>query len=192
MSSDHRDAILQAATEVFARPGIKKASIDDIARRARIGKGTVYLHFDSKEALFATVIRDVWARVFQGLTSAVRQARTPEGKLRAFFRARRDQIAELARALQVSEETALELTPLAVPHVREFRERELHLLEEILAEGTSTGQFTVPEPRLFGVGLLGWLDGLAPMLLPLGGTQELRAGTEELLEAVLRGIAAHR
>ena len=87
MSTEQRDALLQAATEVFSRYGFK-ASIDDIARRAGIGKGTVYLHFDSKEALFATVVRDLWAGIFGDFRTAVRQARTPDGKLRAFCRAR--------------------------------------------------------------------------------------------------------
>ena len=40
MSSEHRDAILATAIETFARFGFKRTSIDDIARRAGIGKGS--------------------------------------------------------------------------------------------------------------------------------------------------------
>lgn len=190
MSTEHRESILNAATEVFARYGFKKASIDDIARRAGVGKGTVYLHFDSKEALFATVVQTTWARAFQALTGGVSQARTAEGKLRAFCRGRRDQVVELARTLQVSEETVLELIPLAIPHLQEFAERELSLVETLLAEGVAQGVFAVREPRLLAVGLLAWLDGLHPLLFASGGGgHDLRAGTDELLEAVLRGLA---
>lgn len=189
MSSEHRDAIVTAATETFTRFGFKKASIDDIARRAGIGKGTVYLHFDSKEALFATVARDVWGRAFQGVRTAVRQARTPDGKLRAFCRARLEEVTVLARTLNIAEEFALDLIAEARPYVHEFRERELALIEEILAEGTATGAFAVRKPRLIAVGLLAYLEALVPVLM-LGARDELRAGADELLEAMLRGLTA--
>jgi AcrR family transcriptional regulator len=189
MGSEHRATILQAATEVFARYGFKKASIDDIARRAAIGKGTVYLHFDSKEALFAAVARDVWVRVYEHLRAAVRQARTPDAKLRAFCRTRLDELSVLARTLNIAAESALELITLAKPSVHELRERELALIEEILAEGVAKDVFVVRKPRAFAVGLLGWLEALVPFFMP-GAAQELREGTDEVLEVVLRGLAA--
>jgi AcrR family transcriptional regulator len=190
MSTEQRDALLQAATEVFSRYGFKKASIDDIARRAGIGKGTVYLHFDSKEALFATVVRDLWGGIFGDFRTAVRQARTPDGKLRAFCRARLEEVAVLARAMNIAEEFALELIELARPYVHEFRERELALIEEILAEGTATGVFVARKPRLIAVGLLTWLEALVPVLMAPAAPHDLRAGTDELLEAMLRGLSA--
>ena len=54
-----RRAILDAATQVFARYGFRRASIDDVARQADVAKGTVYLYFASKEALFASVVEAV-------------------------------------------------------------------------------------------------------------------------------------
>jgi len=48
--------ILDAATDTFARFGFKKSSIDEIAATAGVGKGTVYLAFDSKEDLFYQVV----------------------------------------------------------------------------------------------------------------------------------------
>lgn len=50
------DRILGAATERFARYGLKKTSIDEIARDAAVGKGTVYLVAESKEDLFYQVV----------------------------------------------------------------------------------------------------------------------------------------
>jgi AcrR family transcriptional regulator len=50
-----RQAILGAALELFGRYGWRRTSIDDIARRAGVAKGTVYLYVESKEALFRTL-----------------------------------------------------------------------------------------------------------------------------------------
>lgn len=50
------ERILDAAAELMVAWGHRKTTIDDVARRAGIGKGTVYLHFPTKERLFLTVV----------------------------------------------------------------------------------------------------------------------------------------
>ncbi len=52
-----RKKIIKAAASIFARDGIEKARIEDIAREAGIGKGTVYLYFRSKDAIFEEGIK---------------------------------------------------------------------------------------------------------------------------------------
>ena len=49
--------ILDAALDVFAEHGLSAARIEDIAKRAGLSKGTIYLYFPNKEALFREVIR---------------------------------------------------------------------------------------------------------------------------------------
>jgi AcrR family transcriptional regulator len=48
--------VLDSAAELLVRWGYQRVTIDDVARHAGIGKGTVYLHFRSKDALFLTVL----------------------------------------------------------------------------------------------------------------------------------------
>jgi len=50
--------IVEAAFEVFAEKGFAAARLDDIAARAGVSKGALYLYFDTKEALFQAVVRD--------------------------------------------------------------------------------------------------------------------------------------
>jgi TetR/AcrR family transcriptional regulator len=54
---DRPRQILDAAFEVFAERGLASARLDDIARRAGVSKGTIYLYFPSKEDLFREVVR---------------------------------------------------------------------------------------------------------------------------------------
>ena len=49
--------ILEAALEIFGEHGLVGARLEDIARRAGIAKGTIYLYFPNKEALFREVVR---------------------------------------------------------------------------------------------------------------------------------------
>lgn len=52
-----RIAIIDAALEEFTAQGFTATKLDDVAVRAGIGKGTIYLYFDSKEQLFEEVVR---------------------------------------------------------------------------------------------------------------------------------------
>jgi AcrR family transcriptional regulator len=56
-SAARRDAILDAALDEFAARGFEGARLDDVARRAGVAKGTIYLHFRDKEALFQELVR---------------------------------------------------------------------------------------------------------------------------------------
>src|SRR5689334_23726768 len=56
-SAERRDAILAAALDEFAARGFAATRLDDVARRANVAKGTIYLHFADKESLFEELIR---------------------------------------------------------------------------------------------------------------------------------------
>jgi AcrR family transcriptional regulator len=56
-SAARRDAILAAALEEFSARGFAATRLDDVARRADVAKGTIYLHFADKETLFEELIR---------------------------------------------------------------------------------------------------------------------------------------
>src|SRR2546428_4769857 len=51
------DEILAAALEVFADRGFAATKLEDVARKAGVTKGTIYLYFENKEALFKALIR---------------------------------------------------------------------------------------------------------------------------------------
>ena len=54
-NTNKQERILDAAQRLFVRYGVKRTSVDDIVREAGIAKGTLYLYYDSKNALFAAV-----------------------------------------------------------------------------------------------------------------------------------------
>jgi len=56
-SAERRDAILSAALEEFSARGFEAARLDDVARRAGVAKGTIYLYFRDKESLFQELVR---------------------------------------------------------------------------------------------------------------------------------------
>jgi AcrR family transcriptional regulator len=67
---ERRDAILAAALDVFAAQGFAAARLDDVAKRAGVAKGTIYLHFADKETLFQELIRAQLSPVVGGVIHA--------------------------------------------------------------------------------------------------------------------------
>jgi AcrR family transcriptional regulator len=61
------ERLLDSAAELLLRWGYQRVTIDDVAKHAGIGKGTVYLHFRTKEALFLTVLLRAHRRIFSGI-----------------------------------------------------------------------------------------------------------------------------
>src|ERR1700750_3351261 len=56
-TAERRAAIVEAAFDEFVARGFTATRIDDIARRAGVAKGTIYLHFKDKESMFEELVR---------------------------------------------------------------------------------------------------------------------------------------
>ena len=76
--------LLAAALELFAEKGFAATRLDDVARRAGVSKGTLYLYFDSKEALFKAVIEQ---GIVPTLTAAEQQVAEHTGPVCDLLRA---------------------------------------------------------------------------------------------------------
>src|SRR5258708_3764529 len=72
--TDKRDRILDAAQRLFVRYGVKRTSIDEVAREAGIAKGTVYLSFGSKAELFAAIADRLCANTLADARTIVLEA----------------------------------------------------------------------------------------------------------------------
>src|SRR5437588_4156255 len=75
-SSARREAILAAALDEFAAQGFAATRLDAVARRAGVAKGTIYLHFRDKEALFQELVRAVLSPLV-GMLETIAQADAP-------------------------------------------------------------------------------------------------------------------
>jgi len=68
--NERRDAILSAALEEFAARGFAATRLDDVARRADVAKGTIYLYFRDKESLFQELVRSMLSPLVGAIAGA--------------------------------------------------------------------------------------------------------------------------
>src|ERR1700759_4482332 len=67
-----REAILAAALDEFSARGFAATRLDDVAKRAGVAKGTIYLHFSDKEALLEELVRSMLGPIVGALEQAPR------------------------------------------------------------------------------------------------------------------------
>src|SRR5436309_8676849 len=125
---DERPAeLLAAALEVFVEHGFAAARLADVARRAGVTKGTLYLYFDSKEALFKAVVRETIVPVIaQG-----------EALARSFTGSARELLEQLVREYwRLVGETALAGIPkLMMAEAATFPELTRFYYDEVVTRG---------------------------------------------------------
>jgi AcrR family transcriptional regulator len=68
-AAERRGAIIEAAMDEFIARGFAATRLDDVAKRAGVAKGTIYLHFKDKEALFEELIRTAIVPLVNRLTA---------------------------------------------------------------------------------------------------------------------------
>lgn len=136
--------ILDAALACFAEKGFAGTRMDDIAARAGISKGTIYLYFDGKEAVFKALARQSIGAQLENVLAHVKAAQGPSADLLRFV------IATLGGFAGVSDRVVLVKVLLAeagnFPELAEFWRREIvdrgiTLFEAIIRRGIARGEF---------------------------------------------------
>src|SRR5215472_19130947 len=79
---DKRQRILDAAVRVFAKKGFYATRVSEIAMAAGVADGTIYLYFESKDALLVSLFEDRVERLLAFLAAELPRARTAPDKLR--------------------------------------------------------------------------------------------------------------
>jgi AcrR family transcriptional regulator len=137
--------VLDAALDVFLERGFDAAKLDDVARHAGVAKGTLYLYFASKEALFEELIRSVLASPFQAAGEAMMKQDLPaEMMLRGLIAWANTEILgtrrkDIARLI-ISE--AGRFPDLAAFYHREVISRGMATVRAIVERGVARGEFT--------------------------------------------------
>jgi AcrR family transcriptional regulator len=156
--AERPEEILEAALEVFAEQGLAGARVEDIAGRAGISKGTLYLYFPSKDEVFREALRMKTRRVLEGLTLASGPGDPGERLCRlvdAYWAyLRRPSFMQFYRLLLAELDQFPELMRF---YSEEVSGRIHELVAGIIREGQETGTFGDEPPEVAARMLIGLL-----------------------------------
>jgi AcrR family transcriptional regulator len=131
--------ILNAARRVFAARGFEGACVEDIAHVAGVAKGTVYLYYASKDALYRAALKRGLAEMCASIRRRVECAPSVREKLRAFVETKLAHFEEHRDFFRIYS-SAFARTPgplFCHRDLRVFQEEQLSILESALAAGGS-------------------------------------------------------
>ncbi len=188
--------LLAAALEEFFQQGFAATRLDGIAERAGIGKGTIYLYFDSKEALFEAAVRSMVGPVFeQAERFAADDSLGASEMLRAIIGTFYREVigTERRRLLRLLIAEGPRFPRLLEFYHREVIQRGMTALRQILIKGVARGEFHASIPVdypqvIIGPALVGaiWkmlFDDLQPL--------DLEGLCNAHVEVMLKGLLAH-
>ena len=191
-----REAILDATDRLLARYGYRKMTVEDIAREAGIGKGTVYLHFPSKEEVVLSRVDRMVERLKERLWAVARSDADAAIRLRLMLLTRVlyrfDSVQHYTQSLN---DLLAALRPnLLARRVRYFDE-EAQIFAEVLNEGRDAGEFVFGDALTTAYALLHATNSLLPYSLStteLGEREEVKERTTQIADLVLHGLLSKK
>ncbi|HSA94817.1 MAG TPA: TetR/AcrR family transcriptional regulator [Acidobacteriota bacterium] len=194
--SDIRDLILDAVDSLLAKYGYGKMTMEDVARLVGIGKGTIYLHFPSKEELVLAHIDRIADAVVRKLEAEAASSDTVDRRLRRMLvhrvLVRFDGVAHYSQSL--GDLLASVRTPLLVRRQGYF-EKEAAVFESVLREGARVGALDCPDPRSAAFVLIQSTNSLLPFNLSvgeLGRREEVEGEVGRIADLLIKGLLPSR
>jgi len=153
---DRRKELLRAARSVFAERGYHEAKIDDIVALASVAKGTFYLYFRDKRAIFAELVDGLYTRLGEAILH-VDPAADVESQIKHNIRAIVAVLLDDAALTSILLSYAAGLDPAFIGQVRAFNQGVKLLLVESLEEGQRLGMVAPGDPKLYATFTIGAL-----------------------------------
>jgi AcrR family transcriptional regulator len=191
-----KEAILDAADRLLARFGYRKMTVDDIASEAGIGKGTIYLHFSSKEEVVLSHVDRIVERLKDRLREIGRSDCSSAERLRLMLLTRVlfrfDSIQHYTQSLN---DLLAALRPGLLARRAVYFDEEAQIFAEVIGEGGRSGELSFDDDRVTAHTLLQATNGLLPYSLStreLGEREDVERRASEVADLMLRGLLSRK
>jgi len=187
-----RDIILDAADRLLARYGYKKMTVDDLAQEVGIGKGTIYLHFRSKEEIVLSHVDRIVERVLERLKALAQSDAAPAAKVREMLVARVmlrfDSVQQYSESIS---EVLRDLRSALLERRARYFDREAEIIALVLKEGQRARVFRRQDTAGTARALVDATNSLLPFNLStreLGKRKDVEQTVQRIADLLLNGL----
>ena len=188
MKPEKLESILDTAKKMFARYGLRKTSLDEVARMARVAKATIYNYFGSKDRVYLEVLRREMDEVVEKISSLVAKEALPGDKLIAFARAKFQYMRQAINILNLDREGIEKLLPSAEDIRSELFKREVDIIRSILNEGVEKRVFQTNNTLLTASAIAHGLRGFELNWLVQESEEKIDGYLDELMSILFYGL----
>lgn len=159
---DKRQRIMEAAIEVFADQGFYNSTVADVAKKAFVADGTIYLYFKNKDDLLISIFEQSMDMFIQTARHRLATARNPKDKLRTFVALHLELVQNYQDLAQVIQIELRQSSKFMKEYANEKFFGYLSIVEEILKEGQKVGLFkSSVNPIILKRAIFGAVDEMA-------------------------------
>jgi TetR/AcrR family fatty acid metabolism transcriptional regulator len=192
-SDDKRQRILQAATRVFARKGYFGARVSEIARRAGVADGTIYLYFKSKQDLLVALFDEVMAEHLERGRAELAAAHGAAARLLAIAEHHLRLFGDNPDLAVVFQVELRQSTKFLERFTASWLQDYFALISGVIEEGQREGTLRADLPKkLVTKAFFGVLDELVTSWILGRRDYDLARLAPPVVELLLRGVAAPR
>jgi len=143
-----REKIIDSARQQFAKLGLRKASLSDIARPLGVGKTAIYHHFPGgKRELMEEVTHREEQTILGKMRAAIAEQEDPLEKMRAMITAKLLQGQRLRKLLDVPQDVGEEIEAIYADRELSYNREEFSMIREIIESGLEQGIFSGKNPE---------------------------------------------
>ena len=150
--SNIKEKITKHALRIFAQKGYFKTTVDDIARATGVAKGTVYLYFKDKQALYVATIDEHFSRAIAALSTIDAKDITPTEKMEEITVNFIDYIKQLKTSymlftfenINLKGKTLKQMHTVIQPKVRTM----IEMISDIIKNGIQNNEFRKVDPKV--------------------------------------------
>ena len=139
------DAVLQeiiaGARVLFEKFGLKKTTMEDIAREVGKGKSSLYYYFPSKYEIFEAVVDQEITELFSIAKKMVDKSPTAKEKLKAYVKVRLNKINKLGNLSQVVKNDLMDNMSVVMNIKKKHEINQVNMIREIITDGIVRGEF---------------------------------------------------
>jgi len=193
MQQEKATKILLAASKIFAKFGVTKTTVDEIARLAKVAKGTVYNYFGSKDGVYLEVLRKEHDDLITKISIAVEAASSPMEKLKTYVDVKFHCLQHAVNMLDLDRNKLVPLLPIAEDIRKQYFEKTSQILCCILKEGVAQGYFFI-EDTIFAAKAINYaLRGFEiTWLMGESEHHDIKYYIEKMIDMICFGIATKR
>jgi AcrR family transcriptional regulator len=158
--------IVSVASHVFSKLGFKKATMEDIAHAAGMGKSSIYYYFKSKEEIFEAVVKEEAHALSLELEKRVINANdNPKDKIRNYVFIRMKYLKEMVNFYEALKNDFLGNLAFTERIRKKYDKEEQQTIKNILEEGVNQGIFKVTNTKFAAMALVTFLKGLETTMI---------------------------
>ncbi len=186
--SSTKEKIITTAQKFFARFGLEKTTVDEIAKAAHVAKGTIYHYFQSKEEIFEAVVNKEKLIVEAALKKCIDAVQSPQDKLKAYITTRVQHVRELLNFYSALKDDYLKHYESINKIRKKLDEEEITIIGNILEYGCKQGIFAVQDIRLTAIAMVTAFRSMETPLVFTPPMNDIEHALDVLLNMMFKGL----